>query len=199
MSLVKRCPACGTEHPPTVPRCSCGMLLAGVDLSEPADGIAAGELASGAPAPLQVDEERERAADEAGATRLCPHADCGQRNTAGRTRCVYCDRELDAAQHAWIAWPWGECDALGTELMVGRVPPASAALIARLERDYSNVSRRHAVLRSQEGSWWVEDLGSANGTFVNEVRVPAGRPIRLHRGARIRFGADLLAVLEAGS
>jgi len=39
------------------------------------------------------------------------------------------------------------------------------------------VSRRHALLSRREGIWWVQDLGSANGTFVNGDRV-ARRALR---------------------
>ena len=34
--------------------------------------------------------------------------------------------------------------------------------------DDSEVSRRHARLVWREGNWWLEDLGSTNGTFVSE-------------------------------
>ena len=34
--------------------------------------------------------------------------------------------------------------------------------------DDPEISRRHARLVWREGSWWLEDLGSTNGTFVNE-------------------------------
>jgi len=37
--------------------------------------------------------------------------------------------------------------------------------------DSSLVSRRHALLSRREGIWWVQDLGSANGTFLNGERV----------------------------
>ncbi|MCK4276251.1 MAG: FHA domain-containing protein, partial [Phycisphaerae bacterium] len=33
------------------------------------------------------------------------------------------------------------------------------------------VSRRHARLWEQKGRWMLEDLGSANGTFLNGMRV----------------------------
>ena len=29
------------------------------------------------------------------------------------------------------------------------------------------VSRQHAVVEMKQGSWWVEDLGSRNGTLIN--------------------------------
>ena len=31
-----------------------------------------------------------------------------------------------------------------------------------------DASRKHARLFSRDGGWWLEDLGSANGTFVGE-------------------------------
>ena len=34
-----------------------------------------------------------------------------------------------------------------------------------------SVSARHALVRHERGRWWVEDLGSTNGTYVNETRV----------------------------
>ncbi len=34
--------------------------------------------------------------------------------------------------------------------------------------DDSELSRRHACLSWREGNWWLEDLGSTNGSFVGE-------------------------------
>ncbi len=31
-----------------------------------------------------------------------------------------------------------------------------------------DASRKHARLFSRDGGWWLEDLGSANGTFIGE-------------------------------
>jgi K+-sensing histidine kinase KdpD len=38
-----------------------------------------------------------------------------------------------------------------------------------------HISRRHARLYWEDGHFWVEDLGSQNGTFVNNVRIEKGR------------------------
>lgn len=40
-----------------------------------------------------------------------------------------------------------------------------------------HVSRRHAVVRYQDGVFVVEDLGSANGTFVNDAQISAPYPV----------------------
>ena len=51
------------------------------------------------------------------------------------------------------------------------------------------VSRQHAVIRTEGGQHILEDLGGANGTFVNDAKV---RQTRLHDGDRITLGKHLL-------
>lgn len=53
----------------------------------------------------------------------------------------------------------------------------------------TTVSRRHAELTPDDGAWYIRDLGSHNGTFVNGVRL-TGRA-RLLSGDQIRVGATL--------
>jgi pSer/pThr/pTyr-binding forkhead associated (FHA) protein len=48
------------------------------------------------------------------------------------------------------------------------------------------VSHRHALFRNIEGRWLLQDLGSANGTWVNGKRIE--RPTRLNPGDQITFG-----------
>jgi hypothetical protein len=52
------------------------------------------------------------------------------------------------------------------------------------------VSRHHARLVFHQGQWFVEDLHSANGTFVNGVRVTA--PQLLLPGCELRLGDDIM-------
>lgn len=56
----------------------------------------------------------------------------------------------------------------------------------------ARVSRRHAAVRVEEGRAVVEDLGSANGTWVNEQREQ--EPRVLSPGDRIRIGNTLLEI-----
>src|SRR2546423_3763814 len=60
--------------------------------------------------------------------------------------------------------------------------------------DDAQVSRRHARVMAQGGGATVEDLGSTNGTYVNDQPIHAPRP--LAPGDRIRVG---LTVLELRS
>jgi hypothetical protein len=57
------------------------------------------------------------------------------------------------------------------------------------------LSRQHAVIRRQDEGWIIADLGSTNGTFVNDVRL--GGPRRLQPGDRIRLGRTRLLVSAA--
>ena len=50
------------------------------------------------------------------------------------------------------------------------------------------VSTAHALIRWDGHAWSIRDLGSRNGTFVNEVPITKGEEIALRRGARIAFG-----------
>jgi len=52
--------------------------------------------------------------------------------------------------------------------------------------DEKHVSGHHAKISSNEGKFWVEDLGSTNGTFVNGTRVNA--PTFLRVGDTIQLG-----------
>ena len=49
------------------------------------------------------------------------------------------------------------------------------------------ISRRHcAIIRLKDGRWAVRDLGSRNGTYVNDVRIE--EPKRLKPGDELRVG-----------
>jgi pSer/pThr/pTyr-binding forkhead associated (FHA) protein len=52
------------------------------------------------------------------------------------------------------------------------------------------VSRIHAALESMSGGWWIRDLDSTNGTFVNGARIRGSR--RLRSGDEIRVGDTTL-------
>ncbi|MFO0831049.1 MAG: ATP-binding protein [Phycisphaerales bacterium] len=56
--------------------------------------------------------------------------------------------------------------------------------------DDSAISRRHAELTPDEGLWYIRDLQSQNGTFVNATRIHDRT--RLRPGDQIRVGQTLL-------
>lgn len=66
-------------------------------------------------------------------------------------------------------------------ILIGRAEDSTLVL----EDDYA--STRHARLTLQGTSYWLEDLGSTNGTYLDRTRVstpvpvPIGSPIRIGR------------------
>jgi hypothetical protein len=59
-------------------------------------------------------------------------------------------------------------------------------------------SRRHAKLVREDGRLFVcEEIGTANGTFVNGVRIGTGVNVPVNEGDELRFGG-VKAVLKAG-
>ncbi len=66
--------------------------------------------------------------------------------------------------------------------LVGRSPDASIRLVD------GGVSRQHATIRRDGQLFWVSDLGSANGSFVNDVAVTTARALR--HGDRVQFGTS---------
>ncbi len=50
------------------------------------------------------------------------------------------------------------------------------------------ISRAHAVIRHTQNSWTLTDMGSVNGTMINEIRLPPYTPRPLNSRDRIRLG-----------
>ncbi|MEU9619298.1 FHA domain-containing protein [Streptomyces sp. NPDC088251] len=81
-----------------------------------------------------------------------------------------------------------------TERLPKLLLPAPSPYPLRIGRDPGNglrlnhltVSRLHAELTAQGGSWLLRDLGSTNGTCVNGQRVIGTVPVR--EGDQVSFG-----------
>lgn len=72
-------------------------------------------------------------------------------------------------------------------LTIGRAPTHAITL------DDPEVSRDHAAL-TVGAVTWIEDLGSANGTFVNDERLPPKTPKSLAPGHSFRIGKTMFAL-----
>jgi hypothetical protein len=73
---------------------------------------------------------------------------------------------------------------VAASMVLGRAPECELLL------DDTYVSQEHARLFGKNGSWYVEDLGSTNGTFVNDQKLAA--PAMVQPGDRIRVGTTVV-------
>ncbi|MDP6849713.1 MAG: FHA domain-containing protein [Planctomycetota bacterium] len=73
----------------------------------------------------------------------------------------------------------GQETKLGGSLLVGRLPECD------LKLDDGSISRRHAQVSAQSGSFFVKDLDSSNGVLHNGRRV---KECQLHPGDLLTFG-----------
>ena len=81
--------------------------------------------------------------------------------------------------------------SVDADLLIGRLAPEEDGRLG----DDPEISRRHArVSRGTDGQLSIEDLGSANGTFVNDERIDAPRTLDL--GDVVRVGKTVLRVTD---
>ena len=84
-----------------------------------------------------------------------------------------------------------------SEIILGRyIPdePQDVVDLTKYNAHLLGVSRRHALIRVLHDKYSIEDLGSANGTWLNENRLEAGRPYPLSGGDQIRLGQLILFI-----
>lgn len=72
----------------------------------------------------------------------------------------------------------------GRPIMIGRADDSTLVL----DDDYA--STRHARLSMRGTDWYVEDLGSTNGTYLDRAKVTA--PLRVPLGTPIRIGKTVI-------
>ncbi|OGN75963.1 MAG: hypothetical protein A2X25_02140 [Chloroflexi bacterium GWB2_49_20] len=62
--------------------------------------------------------------------------------------------------------------------------------------DDENVSNHHARLKYHHTQWWLEDLGSTNGTFINGQ--PVSTPLVVISEDEIRCGKNIITITISG-
>lgn len=71
-------------------------------------------------------------------------------------------------------------------VLIGRNPECTLVL----SDDFA--SGRHARVYVEDGQWFIDDLGSTNGTFIGPNRI--GQHVPIGEGAHIRIGTTVLEV-----
>jgi len=92
---------------------------------------------------------------------------CGTANLDGSTFCDRCGGALSGRTpgETWIIGSEPGCDIIATA---------------------ATVSSRHCKLSKTQGTFWIEDLGSTNGTYVDGVRIST--PVRIEPRNRVTLG-----------
>ena len=133
-----------------------------------------------------VGEIRKALADSAQAPRYIRtvhrvgYAFCGE--VAGSAAA----RPASTTSRFWLAWNDRTFALSRGENLIGRNPECGIWV------DAAGVSRRHArlTLDTESGAATIEDLGSTNGTFVNETKVEA--EVALRDGDLVHLGSVAL-------
>src|SRR3989440_5575061 len=128
---------------------------------------------------------------------------CGASNPSTRLFCTNCGDELSdkRAIHDRFLGPNGRPVLARLSIQNGPMGGHSYRfhqVVTTIGRTNGNdliiqgrtVSRRHARLYFDNGRWYLEDLQSANGTLVNNVRVY--QPVVLNDGDVINFGDEIV-------
>ena len=137
---------------------------------------------------------------------LCSH--CGETISADDIFCAFCGMRVSEKQTT------ARLVVLGTNELGAQYPVTSSgeSLIGRMdpnrgirpEVDLSKydpaarVSRRHARIIAHGNQYFIEDLGSANGTLLNgSIRLVQGKPLVLSDGDELKLGETTLKFLVA--
>ena len=116
-----------------------------------------------------------------------PRADRRAQRQAAKNRPKPARRPRGAPTHVLIVDGANAGETISLDqapLLIGRGSDAQI----RLDDDY--VSTRHARIASSDDQWFVEDLGSTNGTYLGSQRLT--QPTVLQLGSQVRVGKTTL-------
>ncbi|NDD63509.1 MAG: FHA domain-containing protein, partial [Acidobacteria bacterium] len=151
-------------------------------------------------------EPEEAATDQSDQGPVC--GNCGQDISADDIYCAFCGVRITGRQATARLVVLGT-NELGAqyavtssgESLIGRMDPNRGI---RPEVDLSKydpaarVSRRHARIIAHGNQYFIEDLGSANGTLLNgSIRLVQGKPQVLTSGDELKLGETTLKFLVA--
>lgn len=126
---------------------------------------------------------------------------CGATNPSNRLYCTTCGYDLSDKPSDLYLGPNGRPVLARLTIQNGQLVGRSYLfhqVMTTVGRTNGNdliisgrtVSRRHARLWFDNGQWFLQDLGSANGTMVNNMRI--FQPVALKDGDIINFGDEVV-------
>ena len=126
---------------------------------------------------------------------LC--ATCGHPNQEGTRFCTACGATLEESNRALAQLILvGPGESGTSHLLCDRPVSIGRGMANDVIVEETHVSQRHARVFYQDGVFWVEDLQSTNGTYVNGERIEG--PTRLITGDLLKIGAMILRFERLG-
>ncbi|WP_051962968.1 FHA domain-containing protein [Mesoaciditoga lauensis] len=172
-----KCPVCGNINDDDVDVCpQCGTLRE--SLSQPQD--TSKDSGAEQPQAQQVQQNRPPVNDTQSAPQnpvSTPQASSSQ------LKLIYKKNGQMTNQEITIS---------GSSAIVGRFDPSTGPVDIDLSgfEEGAYVSRNHAKLYKDDTKnvWYVEDLGSSNGTYLNRKKLEKNKPAELKKGDKLSFG-----------
>lgn len=208
-----KCPDCGAENIEGAAYCEdCGSKLAmtGAGVAQPAQQSVSAVQAETAQA--QVSQESKSVVMPGGITKC---GSCGAENPSSETFCEDCGASIGTATPIAVDHtPQVQAPPATSppQLNVAKLAVAGSSKEFPLNKDVatigrrspadgiypdvdltdddpeSYISRRHAQIIKQSGQYIFEDVGSANGSFINTVRMTKGVQQELKENDQLRLG-----------
>ena len=188
MNKFKICPECGNKNPPDVSDClNCDCDLLSVPVTEEQ------------PEPVHS-HSSEKIADKSKLFRIC--SECGEKNLPNARKCSNCGEDISdiipTPDDAAISEPENQSASFvlksldnkiifkidAERITVGREHTMKDYLAAKIF-----VSRRHCQFTVEDDKLFVEDLNSANSTYVNNQKI--FQKTMLNRGDEVGLGGAL--------
>ena len=185
MSKFKICPECGTKNPPNAIECEhCDWDLMSVPVTDEQQEAAKKSV-------------KETISDKNSLARVC--SECGTKNPPNARKCSNCGEDISDITPTGDIAPTPESEIKSAafvlkslddkitfkidrdNIIVGRENELKDYLAAKIF-----VSRRHCQFTLENGELFVEDLNSANSTYVNNKKI--ARKTKLSRGDEVGLG-----------
>ncbi|MEJ5307836.1 MAG: FHA domain-containing protein [candidate division WOR-3 bacterium] len=144
-----------------------------------------------------------------GLIKICPV--CNEKNEITQMNCSKCNNNIadispvdeNDLNNLRVKVEKEDAETIVFSCMNKKFEIESGDIIGRkgVKIDCSNiktVSREHIRVERKGNEWFIEDLGSLNGTFLNDKKCEEYKQYRIKGGDRISLAGDLLIDVEKG-
>ncbi len=94
------------------------------------------------------------------------------------------DKFSDSEIISYLTFKDNKVDMSVGKITIGRSPSNNIVIENKL------ASRNHALIQKIRDEFFIKDMGSTNGTFLNGIRIPTDKYVRIRNGDKITIGND---------